>query len=258
MLSLSHKNHIITEKSINVKILGIILLSILAAILLFILFLWIVSLPIDKTKSYDKDSKFYRGLLYFCTSLAMFFLRVKINVTGAEQIPKSSYLFVGNHRSNFDPLIAWHIFEESNLAFISKPDNFDVPIFGKYVKRCCFMGIDRSSPRQSMTVINAAADLIRCGEVSVGVYPEGTRSFDGKLLPFHNGVLKTAIKAKCPIVVVGMEGTEKIHENTPFRRSVVDVKVIKVINPDGRTTQELGDMVKDCLKPYDKSVSAKA
>ena len=234
-----------------------ILVSLLGLILLFFLFLWIVSLPIDKNKFYDKDSKFHRGLLYFCTALAMFILRVKINVTGKEQVPKSSYLFVGNHRSNFDPLIAWHIFGDSNLAFISKPDNFNVPIFGKYVRRCCFMGIDRSSPRQSMTVINAAADLIRCGEVSVGVYPEGTRSFDGSLLPFHNGVFKIAIKAKCPIVVVGMEGTETIHDRTPFRRSVVDVKVLKVINPDGKTTVELGDMVRECLKNYDKPAAPK-
>jgi len=235
------------------KIIGIILLSIIAVILLFILFLWLVSLPIDKKKFYDKDSKFHRGLLYFCTSLAMFLLRVKINVQGAEQVPKSSYLLVGNHRSNFDPLITWHIFEDSNLAFISKPENFNVPIFGKYVRRCCFMGIDRSSPRQSMTVINAAADLIRCGEVSVGVYPEGKRSFDGKLLPFHNGVLKTAIKAKCPIVVLGIDGTENIHKNTPFKKTIVNVKVVKVLNPAGRTTQELGDMVRESLLPYDKA-----
>ena len=104
-----------------------------------------------------------------------------------------------------------------------------------------------------MTVINAAADLIRGGEVSVGVYPEGTRSFDGKLLHFHNGVFKVAIKAKCPIVVVGIDGTENIHKNAPFKRTEVDIKVIKVINPAGKTTVELGDMVRECLKDYDKS-----
>lgn len=230
-----------------------ILASLLGLILLFFLFLWIVSLPVDKKKFYEKDSRFYRRLLYFCTSIAVFFTRIKINVTGKEQVPKSAYLLVSNHRSNFDPLLSWHVFEDSNLAFISKPENFDVPIFGKYVRRCCFMGIDRSSPRQSMTVINAAADLIRCGEVSVGVYPEGTRSFDGKLLHFHNGVFKVAIKAKCPIVVVGIDGTENIHKNAPFKRTEVDIKVIKVINPAGKTTVELGDMVRECLKDYDKS-----
>lgn len=230
-----------------------ILLSILALILLFILFLWIVSLPVDREKFYDKDSRFYRGLLYFCTAVAVFFLRIKISVHGKEQIPKSSYLFVGNHRSNFDPLLSWHVFGDSNLSFISKPENFNVPIFGKYVRRICFMGIDRSNPRQSMRVINAAADLIRCGEVSVGVYPEGKRSFDGSLLPFHNGVFKIAIKTGCPIVVVGIDGTEKIHKNTPFKKTEVDIKVLRVINPAGKTTVELGEMVRESLAPYDLS-----
>ena len=230
-----------------------ILLSILALILLFFLFLWIVSLPVDINRFYEKDSRFYRKLLYLCTAIAVFFVRIKITVKGKEQIPESSYLLVGNHRSNFDPLLTWHVFKKSNLSFISKPENFHVPIFGKYVRRICFMGIDRSNPRQSMRVINAAADLIRCGEVSVGVYPEGKRSFDGTLLPFHKGVFKIALKANCPIVVVGINGTEKIHKNAPFKRTDVDITVLNVINPAGKTTVELEETVRSLLAPYDLS-----
>ena len=105
-------------------------------------------------------------------------------------------MFVGNHRSNFDPIIEWLVLKPWDIAFISKGENFKIPFFGRIIRKCCFMPIDRENPRKALRTINKASDLLQSGEVSIGVYPEGTRSKTGELLPFHDGVFHIAKKAR--------------------------------------------------------------
>lgn len=128
-------------------------------------------------------------------------------------------MFVGNHRSNFDPIIEWLVLKPWDIAFISKGENFKIPFFGRIIRKCCFMPIDRENPRKALRTINKASDLLQSGEVSIGVYPEGTRSKTGELLPFHDGVFHIAKKAGTPIVVMSIRGTEQIHKNVLRRHS---------------------------------------
>ena len=73
--------------------------------------------------------------------------------------------------------------------------------------------------------------MINDGIVSIGVYPEGTRSKDCRLLPFHNGVFLIAEKTKAPVVVMALRGTEQIHKRCVFRRTHVYLDVLDVITP---------------------------
>ena len=81
----------------------------------------------------------------------------------------------------------------------------------------------------ALTTINAAANLIRAHVCSFAIYPDGTRSKSGELLPWHAGSLKIAQKANVPIVVGTVEGTERIARNVPWRRSHVYVRIREVI-----------------------------
>ena len=72
-------------------------------------------------------------------------------------------------------------------------------------------------------------DLIRAHECSFAIYPEGTRSKSGELLPWHAGSLKIAQKANVPIVVATIEGTERIAHNVPWRRTHVYLSIREVI-----------------------------
>ena len=156
-------------------------------------------------------------------------LRIRVHVTGMEQIPKDTkVLFVSNHRSNFDPIVTWYALKEWKIAFVSKPENFKIPIFGRIIRRCCFMPIDRKNPRKAISTINRAAKLLKKQEVSIGVYPEGTRSKTAEVLPFHNGVFKIAQKADAPIVVLCIIGTEEISKHTPFKTTNVYLDVLDV------------------------------
>ncbi len=231
------------------KILGVIL----APIVLAALFVIICSLFVDPRREYEDHSSFYRALVNVSAPIALWIMGVRIHVTGLEKIPADTnrLLFVGNHRSNFDPIIALHVLRRWKPAFISKPENFDLFVYGRIARRCCFMAIDRENPRNALKTISQAAALLKKGEVSMGVYPEGTRSKNGELLPFHNGVFKIAQRSDSSIVVTALANTDKVHKNFPFRRTHVYFDVLTVIPPDAvkaAKTEAIGDEVRALLE----------
>ena len=208
-------------------ILGILL----GLFLLYVLFIGICALMVNPKKLYETNSPFYRFLLNSATAVAMKLLRIHVHVSGTEKLPKDqNVLFVCNHRSNFDPIVTWYALKKWNIAFVSKESNFRIPFFGRIIRKCCFMPIDRQNPRNAIVTINHGATLLKEQEVSIGIYPEGTRSKTGELLPFHNGVFKIAQKANAPIAVLCVTGTEKISKRTPFKRTDVYLDVLEVFS----------------------------
>lgn len=234
------------------EILLLIIISILSLFVLCIIFSFICSFFV-KNKEYDKNSKFYRFILNSWSIFAVFILRIKIDVKGLEKVPSNSnFVIVGNHRSNYDPIVTWYILRKYNIAYISKESNFKIPCFGKIIRKCCFLSIDRENPRNALKTIEKASDLLKKGEVSIGVYPEGTRNkTDQILLPFHNGVFKIAQKAEVPIVVLCLKGTENISKNTVFRKTNITAEFIDVISKEEvnlMSSKDIGERVKNDLE----------
>jgi len=215
-------------------ILRYVVFALLALLLMYLLILNVCCLLVNPGKEYDKHSPFYRFLLNSATAMAMKLLRIRVHISGMEKIPKNTKaLFVSNHRSNFDPIITWYALRKWKIAFISKPSNFKIPFFGRIIRKCCFMPIDRENPKNAIVTVNKAAKLLKKQEVSIGIYPEGTRSKHGQLLPFHNGVFKIAQKAEASIVVLCVTGTEGVSKRTPFRRTDVYLDVLEVFSAQG-------------------------
>ena len=221
----------------------------LVILLLYILFLIVCSLFVSPKKEYEKHSRFYRALLNGATAIAIKIMRIRLHVSGIEKIPPDTkkLLFVSNHRSNFDPILTWHILKRWQPAFVSKASNFKIPVFGRFIRKCCFMAIDRENPRNAIKTIHKAAKLLQKGEVSIGIYPEGTRSKTCKLLPFHNGVFKIAQKAEADIVVLAVSGTEKISKNYPFRHTDVYIDVLEFL-PAKQVKETKTDMIGEHIK----------
>ena len=233
------------------KLLGILF----GLFLLYALFLLVCSLYINPKKEYENHSRFYRALLNGATAFAMKIMRIRIHTNGLEKVPHDTknLLFVSNHRSNFAPIITWHIFKKWQPAFVSKASNFKIPIFGRFIRKCCFMAIDRENPRNALKTILKAAELLKKGKVSIGIYPEGTRSKECKLLPFHNGVFKIAQKANADIVVLAVSGTEQIHKNYPFHHTDVYLDVLEVLSADtvkSSKTDALGERIRAELENH--------
>ena len=232
-----------------------IVLSIIGGILglfvLYLLFTIVCSAFVGK-KEYDKNSRFYRFLLNSWTLIAFGILRIKLDVKGMEKIPESGrFLLVSNHRSKFDPIVSWWAFRKYDLAFLSKKENFGVPFFGNIIRKCCFMAIDRENARNALMTIKRSAELMKANEVSIGVYPEGTRSQSDEMLPFHDGVFKIAKMADAPVAVVALKGTDDVHKNFPKRGTRIYIDVVEVIPREtvaASTSHDLSKIAREALE----------
>lgn len=144
--------------------------------------------------------------------ICMFIAGVKVKVTGKENIPKDdACLFVGNHNGFFDIIVSYVVIGKV-MGFVAKKEVKKVPFLNiwMYFVNCLFL--DRKNVREGLKTILKGVDLLKSG-ISVFIFPEGTRSKDGKMLPFKEGSLKMADKAGCPIVPVAMRHTAEIFEN---------------------------------------------
>ena len=227
-----------------------ILLGIVSLFILFLLVTLISSLFVTK-EEYTKNNKFYRWLYNVWAVLAVGASGIRVKVKGKEKIPEGSrFLMVENHVSNFDAIVTGYALRKYKLAVISKPEVMKIFAFGKIIKKCCFLSINREDPRIAIETIRKASNLIKSDEVSVLLYPEGTRSKTGELLPFHNGTLKIARNANVPIVVGVIKGTEKVKNNFPLKRTKVTLEIIKVVDAEkvrSFTTGELGDYIRNLM-----------
>ena len=230
---------------------GITLGAVIALLLLYLLFLGICVLFIDKKKEYDRQSRFYRALADSLNAVILFFCRVRIHTVGKEKLPKDTlYLLVGNHISGYDPLITMRALREEKLIFVSKPENWNIPIAGRLAVRCCFRTIDRENARNALRTIQDCARLLNEKAGSIVIYPEGTRSKTGELLPFHNGVFKIAQEAKVPIIVMSISGSPAVKKNAPWRRTDVTLRILSVLPAEkiySMRTAAIGNEVRSIL-----------
>lgn len=158
-------------------LLPVLLGCFVAANLVYVLLMFVCSLFAGPNRMYDRISPFYLALTLALDGWILALCRIKIHVEGLEKVPTDSeFLFVSNHRSNFDPMVQWWVLRRWPLAFVSKPSNMRKFVIGPFVRRCCFLPIDRENARNALTTINAAANLIRAHVCSFAIYPEGTRS----------------------------------------------------------------------------------
>ena len=155
---------------------------------------------------------------------------VRSVVTGVEKLPHTPFLLVCNHRSLFDPMIIMKELSDYNIAFVSKPSNLRIPMVGDVAYTAGYLAIDRENNREALKTILMAADYLKRGVCSVGIYPEGTRSKTREMLPFHAGSFKIAQKAGVPVAVACIRGTEKVKSRLFLRRTPVDLEILEVID----------------------------
>jgi 1-acyl-sn-glycerol-3-phosphate acyltransferase len=225
----------------------------LAAFLIFYFVQLIISLFLPGGRSAEKPRPYCVWAMEQTAELICFFCGLRIHVTGEELLPADTrYLFVANHRSNLDPIIVMNRLRKQQISFVSKPSNMKIPIVGRFIRQCCFLPIDRDNARNAVITINEAADYLKKGTVSVGIYPEGTRSKSTGMGEFHAGSFKIAQKAGVPIAVAAVSGTEKAAKRA-LRGTDVYLDVIAVIPAEevgAEKTVELAARVKEMIAEH--------
>lgn len=174
---------------------------------------------------------------------------VKLNVIGREHLdPKGTYVFAANHSSMFDILVLLACLPVQ-FRWLAKEELFRIPFFGRAMRRCGYIPVNRSDPREGVRSLRQAAERIKAG-VSVVVFPEGTRSLDGQIGPFKQGGIILAVRAGQPIVPVSISGAHRVLPSHSLRVRPGPIKVV-IDNPIptaglGRTAQdELTEQVRE-------------
>ncbi|MFC1821683.1 lysophospholipid acyltransferase family protein [Thermodesulfobacteriota bacterium] len=132
-------------------------------------------------------------------------VRVKGRQNADGHVPR---IYMSNHQSYFDIFVLLaHL--PVDFKFVLKKELTKIPIFGFSLRRARYISIDRGDPRKAVKSLNAAADRIKNG-ASVLIFPEGTRSEDGLLLPFKPGGFHLALKSGCEIVPIAIINSREI------------------------------------------------
>ena len=201
----------------------------LALCLVYVLALVIISLLLPKAEP-QSHKEWCRHIIIGSVQWMLTLVGFSIRVTGAEKLPTDRpFLLVSNHRSNYDPMITMVALRRWRLAFISKPENFRIPIAGPFIRCASYLPIDREHARNAVVTIHRAAEYITDRGLCMGIYPEGTRSKTGELLPFHNGSFKIAKLAGCPIAVLTIQDHGRRWALAPRR---VELHVLAVLDEE--------------------------
>lgn len=216
----------------------------LAALVLFLLLVALLSVFIRIDRPADRRTRFYRWLATNLVELGEFLLRVRVHTQGMERIPQDSrFLLVCNHRTIFDPPITMAALSQFGLAFISKKENYQIPIVNKLMHMCFCLPLDREDNRAAVRTINEAVELLDDNVVSMGIYPEGKCNLTEEiLLPFRNGAFKIAQKAKVPIVIATIHNTTEIMKNFPHRATDIYLNILDVLPYGGEVRAQTKDI----------------
>jgi 1-acyl-sn-glycerol-3-phosphate acyltransferase len=153
-------------------------------------------------------------------------------------------IYVMNHQLSLDIPAAFAVLPV-DLRFIAKHTLRKVPFLGWYMSWTGMVFVDRSNSTQAVETLNAAAERVR-GGISLLAYPEGTRSRDGRILPFKKGPFVLALQAGVPVVPIAIEGSMQCMpaHMRPFRPGVVRIAIGAPIPTAGMSMDERDDLVR--------------
>jgi 1-acyl-sn-glycerol-3-phosphate acyltransferase len=167
--------------------------------------------------------------------MALWLAGVRLDIHGLERIPRDQpVVFMANHQSNSDPPALLPILPP--VVVMVKKEFFRVPIIGSGMVARGFIPVDRRNREQALGAVEKGVQVLKGGK-SFLVYPEGTRSPDGRLQRFKKGVFVMALKAGAPIVPISVSGSNKIMPKGKFvmRPGVVRISIHEPVATEGFT-----------------------
>ncbi|MBW2637401.1 MAG: 1-acyl-sn-glycerol-3-phosphate acyltransferase [Deltaproteobacteria bacterium] len=180
----------------------------------------------------------------FWARMNLYFSGVLVSVEGGDHINREkSYIIMSNHQSHYD-VLALIAYMPLQLRWVMKLELREIPIFGYCCERMGQIYIDRGHSEKAHESLKIAGEKIRNGS-SVVFFPEGTRSPDGKLLPFKKGGFIIAMEAKVPILPVTVVGGRNVVPKGSLRILPGRMKIIihEPISVDGYSYDRREELV---------------
>ena len=197
---------------------------------------------------FDGSGRSGHALARFWSLWLLRVARIRLAVTGLDQVPAAGpVIYMGNHQGNFD-IGALTLAIPRRFSWVAKEELFRVPIFGSAMRRAGYIPLDRSDGRKALKSMKLAAERIAAGS-SVVIFPEGTRTKDGSLLPFKRGAFLLAAKAGVPIVPFTINGSMQINPRNRLELNpgTISVSFAVPIQAAGVPESELMGRVREAI-----------
>lgn len=150
---------------------------------------------------------------------------VRVETIGLDKInPARTYIYMSNHVSNLDPPILLPLIPR-RTSVMAKKELFSYPILGKAMRLGALVPVDRGNRDAGIIAVREASTVLRRG-ISMSIFVEGKRSFDGKLLAFKKGPFYLAVANHVPVVPITIVGTHYVMPKRRFRLQAGTVRII--------------------------------
>jgi len=165
---------------------------------------------------------------------------IHVRVEGLENVqPGVHYIFLSNHVSNLDPPVLLPSIPGRTSVFLKK-ELMNIPLLGTAMRMGKYVPVSRGNSREdAQRSVEAATDALNSG-LHITVFPEGTRSTDGRLLPFKKGAFFLAEATGAPIIPIVISGTERMMPRGSQRITPGEayVRFLAPIRPQDATSRE--------------------
>jgi 1-acyl-sn-glycerol-3-phosphate acyltransferase len=206
------------------------------------------------------------GLLYrvsmWITRTGVRAAGIRVEISGLEHVPVGkSCIFMSNHVSNLDPPVIVPLLPGRSSVLLKK-ELMKIPILGLAMRMAKFVPVERGHKRDAAKAsVNAAAGALHSG-LHIMVFPEGTRSLDGRLATFKKGPFFLAQETQAPIVPIAISGTERMMKkgSSAITPGVAQVEMLPAIDSTQYETREalifavrkaIADALPEEMKPAD-------
>jgi len=171
-------------------------------------------------------SCFWASLYTWCNPLW------SVRITGKQHIDRNAaYVMVSNHQSLVDILVLFRLFV--HFKWVSKAENFRIPFVGWNMTLNRYIRIERGSIRGNLSMMRGAESALHGGS-SVMIFPEGTRSSDGRLGEFKAGAFELALRSGQPILPIALHGTAAALPKRGFilrGKQKIHIQILEPISP---------------------------
>ncbi len=217
------------------------ILVVLFLIIFFLLslVLFVVEWIIGKFNQHAKDVSSLR-IVQVAFRIILFLCGTKTTVIGMENIPKDEpVLFIGNHRGFFDVVIAYARFNRLT-GFVAKKEMKKVPILRTWMGLLHCLFLDRANVKEGLKTVLEGIEMIKKDQISIVIFPEGTRNKEDGVQTFKEGSFKFAEKSGCKIVPMVQNNTSAIFEDhfPLLRRQHTVLEFAKPIDMSELTKEE--------------------
>ncbi len=186
---------------------------------------------------------------------------ITIDLRGVEHLPANrSCIFMCNHVSNLDPPVLMPIIP-GRISVLLKKELMSIPIVGTAMRMAQFVPVERGSRRDTAQATVAAAAKALADGLHILVYPEGTRSLDGRLSQFKKGPFFLAQQTGAPIIPVAISGTERLMRKGSARilPGRVSIQMLAAVEPGAYKSRDelmkavherMAEALPEAMKPH--------